>query len=310
MLKNAPFLVVDDFLPEALAQAMRRDIDAHFAKPGAHRADTHQVWNYWFVPELYTYLRTTPEKVIAPIQVEKFVAALRQFAISQCGMSRVSWPYLSLYVSGCKQGVHNDSGNGRFGFVYSLTRNERLTAGGETVIYRDGNYFREKLASPAAGRGFYDLIAPRFNRLLIFDDRLPHAVERLEGSMDPVEGRFVLHGHLSEGGSIVTGALQAQPLAAALSAGLAETFRASAAVLNGRHGPLVLRIEILPGGEVAQCEVVTDRVVHADPADTADTAWRPWLERLPQLVRSLRFPAAAGPTQIIYPIIFGKPFAS
>jgi hypothetical protein len=59
----APVAVFGNFLPKDLAEAMRADIDAHFAKPGAHRPNTHQVWNYWFVPELYTYLRTSPEKI-------------------------------------------------------------------------------------------------------------------------------------------------------------------------------------------------------------------------------------------------------
>ena len=49
------------------AREMRRDIDTHFSAPEQHRADTHQVWNYWFVPDSYTYLRTAPEKVIAPL---------------------------------------------------------------------------------------------------------------------------------------------------------------------------------------------------------------------------------------------------
>jgi len=53
-LGPAPAAVFDDFLPKDLAEAMRADIDAHFAKPEAHRPDTHQVWNYWFVPESYT----------------------------------------------------------------------------------------------------------------------------------------------------------------------------------------------------------------------------------------------------------------
>jgi hypothetical protein len=43
---GAPLAIVDDFLPRELAMAMREDIDAHFAEPGAHRAETHQVWNY------------------------------------------------------------------------------------------------------------------------------------------------------------------------------------------------------------------------------------------------------------------------
>jgi hypothetical protein len=59
-----PVFVADDFLPAELAVSMRGYIKAHFADPGERRADTHQVWNYWFVPELYTYLRTTPERII------------------------------------------------------------------------------------------------------------------------------------------------------------------------------------------------------------------------------------------------------
>ena len=74
---SAPILLVDEFLPPELAVAMREDIDAHFAEPGAHRPDIHQVWNYWFVPEHYTYLRTTPEKVIHRERVDSFVEALR-----------------------------------------------------------------------------------------------------------------------------------------------------------------------------------------------------------------------------------------
>jgi hypothetical protein len=87
--------------------------------------------------------------------------------------------------------------------VYSLTRNERQTIGGETLVQHDVDPFRAHLTRAAAGRSFYDVIEPKFNRLVVFDDRLPHGVERVDGSMDPTEGRFVLHGHLSEGGTIM-----------------------------------------------------------------------------------------------------------
>ena len=61
-----------------------------------------------------------------------------------------------------------------------------------------------------AGSGFFASIEPNFNRLVVFDDRMPHGVERVDGSMDPVEGRFVLHGHLRDKGAIVSGALTEQ----------------------------------------------------------------------------------------------------
>src|SRR5207302_3836255 len=111
----------------------------------------------------------------------------------------------------------NDSDNGQFAFVYSLTRNERKTTGGETIVLREGDLFRRNLDTPQAGRGFYETIAPRFNRLVVFDDRLVHGVERIEGSMDPTEGRFVLHGHVRATGPVVVGALGEQQVSAAVA---------------------------------------------------------------------------------------------
>ena len=39
------------------AEALRAPIDLHFSEPHRHGFDTHFVWNYWYVPGLYTYLR-------------------------------------------------------------------------------------------------------------------------------------------------------------------------------------------------------------------------------------------------------------
>src|SRR6266851_2959441 len=90
---TAPLLVVDGFLPADLALAMRRDIDSHFARPERHRAETHQVWNYWFIPDSYTYLRTAPEKVIERARIEAFHNALREWSRALLGMANVTWPY-------------------------------------------------------------------------------------------------------------------------------------------------------------------------------------------------------------------------
>lgn len=48
-----------------------------------------------------------------------------------------------------------------------------------------------------AGQHFFETVAPEFNQLLVFDDRIPHAVRQIMGGMDPREGRVVLHGHFS-----------------------------------------------------------------------------------------------------------------
>jgi hypothetical protein len=303
---SAPIWVVDDFVSAELAAEMRRDIDAHFAEPGAHRAEIHQVWNYWHVPELYTYLRTAPEKVIGRDRVDNFVAALQAWSTATLGMGNVTWPYLSLYVSGCRQALHNDAANGRFAFVYSLTRDRRRTIGGETFVFREGEAFRTRLAESSAGRGFYEVVEPKFNRLVIFDDRLPHAVERVEGSMDPLEGRFVLHGHLSESGTII-GALSVALVEAAVSRLLHEFAASCTARLALYQGPLVLRFVVSPSGSVQSCEVLVDRVVHPDPGHSE---WEPLRAELIKRLMAVKFPIAHGTTTVTQPFAFtaGAPF--
>jgi hypothetical protein len=283
---------------------MRRGIDEHFADPQLHQPETHQVWNYWFVPELYTYLRANPEKVIGPECAAAFHDALRRWSIATLGMANVSWPFLSLYVPGCRQGWHNDSRNGRFGFVYSLTRDPRRTLGGETLVRREADPFRANLTQPQAGRGFYETIEPRFNRLLIFDDRLPHAVERLEGAMDPVEGQLVLHGHVSEGGPIVEGALPAESVSGPINDVLRRFREEAAAAVGLYHGPLVLRLRIAQAGSVAGCDVLLDRVLHPDPGH-AD--WDGVRDRLVERFRKTKFPTAGAETMLTQPIAFGSP---
>lgn len=181
------FLIIDDFLSKESALSLRADIDAHFADSDRHGPD-QQIWNYWYVPDSYTYLRTSPEKIIAKAKIDGFMKALGRWSAVNLGFAKATWPNLSLYIPGCSQVLHNDSTNGRMGYVYSLTRNERKTIGGETIVMEDKDLFRAYLDRPAAGLGLFDRIEPRFNRLVLFDDRVPHAVQRVEGSMDPVRG--------------------------------------------------------------------------------------------------------------------------
>jgi hypothetical protein len=228
---------------------------------------------------------------------------LRTWSLETLGLGTVTRPYLSLYVPGCRQGWHNDSGNGRFAYVYSLTRDTRLTTGGETLVMREGDGLRRNLTRPAAGSGFFESVAPLFNRLVIFDDRVPHGVERVDGAMDPVEGRFVLHGHIHEGGASVTGALAA-PIAEHAIAGVVEDFVANAAErLAPYHGPLTLRLTVDPAGEVVSCDVLIDRVLHPD---VSNTAWEALREQLLERFDALRLPESPGETVVILPVMFGK----
>lgn len=300
---SSHLIVVDDFLPSAAAVAMRRAIDDHFANPASHNPQTHQLWNYWYVPGLYTYFRTQPEKVIARELVNAFMGTLQNYGRVHLGMDRLDWPYLSMYVHGCRQGLHNDSGNGRFGWVYSLTSERRRTTGGETLVLRLDDY-AARMHRPGAGADFYDLVAPKFNRLVIFDDRAPHAVQPLEGSYDPADARFVLHGHIRASGPRFQGGIS-QPAAQLAIRTLNETLAPFQSGAAGQwHGPLCLHVKVRADGCVSEVIRQVDRVVSIDDPHNAS---RNAVHRALEAVRQLKFPPMPADGELWLPIQFGAP---
>jgi hypothetical protein len=299
---SAPFQTFDSFMPAEDALAMREAVDLHFSEPHLHRTDTHFIWNYWYVPGLYTYLRAVPEQLIPRPRVAAFHAALSRWAAETLGLGHVSWPTLSLYVDGCSQGIHNDSANGRFGYVYSLTRNDRNSRGGETIVFKEDDPFRSRLTKADAGVGLYDLVPPVFNRLVLFDDRMPHGVQRVEGSMDPIDGRLVLHGHIREAGPIVTGPLPLRLVEAARAAALQTALDQLPETGRFHHGPLTVRLDIAPHGRVAECRLLLHRVARADGGDPG-----PLVDLIVDELSIARFPAANAPTVAIVPILVGGP---
>jgi hypothetical protein len=299
---SSPYLVVDDFLPLDLANAMRQEVDAHFLHPFTHRPDTHQVWNYWYVGGLYTYFRTLPEKVIRPELVDSFMATMRGWSAEKLGMTEVERPWLSFYVSGCRQGLHNDSSNGRFGFVYSLTRNEHKFSGGETIILNEGDLFRERVRIPSGGTGLYSKIEPRFNRLVVFDDRMPHAVETVRGSMNPIDGRLVFHGHIRGTAPVIAGPLAPPVVVKVVIAGIQAFFVRLSGADAHYMGPFVLRFSIGPSGNVESCDAIVDRVVGRTARDQRGQELG---RQLIAQIQALKFPASEGTTTVTQPVFFG-----
>ena len=137
---------------------------------------------------------------------------------------------------------------------------------------------------------------PRFNRLVLFDDRVPHAVQRVEGSMDPVEGRFVLHGHISEAGVIAQGALHADQVEAVTDAALRDLReRASPSV----KGPLVVRLTISAHGSVDGIRPILDRLASSANEETGLLR-----DAVIDTLSAARFPEAAAATTANVPLIF------
>jgi hypothetical protein len=298
---SSPHHVVPDFFP--LAAQMREGIDRHFSEPHRHQPAVHQIWNYWFVPDLYTYLRTQPEKLMERALVERFVNHLRAWAVENLGMTQVSWPYLSLYVDGCGQSLHNDSANGNFGYVFSLTNwTQRTFSGGETLVFREQDYWASgRFREPGAGSAFYETVPSLFNQLLLFDDRLIHGVATVRGALDPRQGRLVVHGHIEAKDAALSGALfgkvQNQPGVIRLSQDTGAVVKKYAGQF---HGFATFAVFIQPDGRVREARLLVDRILSTLGPGHAGHI----IEELRSILVTTRFPEADGESRLSIPFLF------
>ena len=169
------YLTVDKFYSKA--KSLRAVFDERFANPLDSHAERF-VWDFWNVPGEYTHLRTPAYHYFPKKIYEPFHRYLVQWGREHLGCHDISPPWLSSYVTGCKQEPHQDMPHGPLAFVFSLTNWEkRKFKGGETF-----------LKNPRT------LIEPKFNRLTLFNPSVTHGVKELKGTMDPREGRLVIHG--------------------------------------------------------------------------------------------------------------------
>ena len=263
----------------------------------------YQVWDYWHVPGMYTYLKTAPSRILSSHLLHLFMGQLRSYALEHLGLTTVTEPYLSLYVNGCGQGLHNDSTNGSFAYVYSLTNwDSRIFTGGETLLWADTTYWESgRFKQGGAGTSFYQLIPARFNQLVLFDDRFIHAVQPMSGTMNPKEGRLVLHGHIQAGDTQVDGTLslrEVRPLLSDYEQATSSVFRSLTSLA---HGYVSFRLDVSPDGRVAEARVVGNRLL-----DGQGREHHPEIEQLVQRLRNelgeMRFPSTTGRTTITWPI--------
>ena len=302
-LLSPTHVVVDDFL--AFATSMRDEFEAHFSQPHLRCGERQQIWDYWCVPDMYTYLRTDPTRVLSRDLVEAFLSHLTAWSIQNLGLAKVSRPYLSLYINGCHQGFHNDSENGRLAYVFSLTDwDTRRFTGGETILLKDQPYWGSpRITNSGAGTDFYHLVPPLFNRLLVFDDRVIHGVRQLQGGMDPRECRVVLHGHITEGGIVAEGALTSEQV----SAGISD---ACTSLLDDLPSPesyqgfFTVRLQVEPNGKIASTEVLCNRVV-AISSDVKEPSTL--VSVIAERLSLVTFPAQSEGSNITLPVMLHRP---
>lgn len=251
-------LVVDRFASEA--RALRSHFEARFADPRRATADRF-VWDLWNVPGQYTALRTPAWEYFPKKIYEAFHQRLVWWGRRTLGCHDVSPPWLSCYVNGCEQRLHGDLPHGPVAFVFSLTNwNKRTFRGGETLLMRDEplDFWRGFVSARAVEEPeLLDEVPARFNRLVAFDPRIPHGVRRVDGSMDPVEGRLVIHGWFVQPRPFIEGPLPEK----ALSSAIERVTEAIAPVLEGGlplAGLLSLGFQVTPAGQVTSLRTLAD----------------------------------------------------
>ena len=96
------------------------------------------------------------------------------------------------------------------------------------------------------------MFEPLFNRLTVFDPRVPHCVAEVQGEMDPAKGRLVVHGWFAESvprfeGGIGEGTERQAAAEEIINERLGELFT-NLATLPACTGTLVVRLAIAADG--------------------------------------------------------------
>lgn len=294
--------VVDRFAPEG--RALRAHLDARLGDPRTASLDRF-VWDFWHVPGQYTVLRTPAWRFFPSRLYQRFHSRLAWWGRRTLGCHDVSPPWLSVYVDGCGQELHGDLPHGPFAFVYSLTRwSGRRFEGGETEILRDevldwwsGFRSTRKAERPELTR----VIPPRFDRLVAFDPRLPHAVRTVRGTLDPRLGRAVIHGWFVSPRPFVEGPLDVAELPPRIRELSARILPAAARLPLA--GLLSLGIRVRASGQVSEVRVLSDTT--RVPA-AADRERRRLVATARAAALAWTFPRMPAPSRITLPLVFER----
>jgi hypothetical protein len=296
-------LTEDRFSP--LAEKLRNEYDRRFQDPRDTRSDRF-VWDYWHVPGQYTLLRTPAYHYFSENLYSRFHQSLVMWGRKHLGCWDISPPWLSCYVEGCKQELHSDVPHGAWAYVYSLSPRRPVYTGGETLVLRPEvlSYWRNFSAARDRERSsFVRTVPAKFNRLTVFDPRLPHGVTEVRGTHDPREGRLVVHGWFTQPKTYLDGYLPERVVEKKLNEAssrvgeLVLVFEQQG-IISPVQGTLAVGIQVSKSGRVSSARFMTNTLV-----DLSGESPRPLLNRILKIYRELEFPSVKGPTWLTVPLI-------
>jgi hypothetical protein len=257
------------------AKSLRAHFERRFQDPH-HSTPDRFVWDFWNIPNEYTFLRTPAFHYFPQALYRKFHTHLVNWGRENLGCHDISPTWLSYYINGCQQHLHRDEPHGPLAFVLSLTPWEkRKFSGGETLITKTKSSFYK--------------VPAKFNQLLVFNPAIPHGVSQVKGIMDPLQARLVLHGWFVQPRVFWKGPMRVKDVAPVLNEaidGFAKKYKRS-------EGFVSFRMRIAKTGEVKKIwnliETVGDEKV---------------LEELSRELQSLQFPRRPAPTELTLPLVF------
>jgi hypothetical protein len=301
MSETKSILVTDQFFDQA--DRLRAHYLQQFSNP--LRADEGRfVWDYWHVPSQYTLLRTSaesyfPEDIFAP-----WLDAICGWGFENLGCGEISPPWLSYYIDGCEQSLHADNPHGPWAFVFSLTDwDNRRFIGGETQLLSPMvlDYWRDfESAMGFETDTLLNQVEPLFNRLTVFDPRIPHGVAPVRGEKDPRRARIVIHGWFLEPQPSLEGGLEEVDLELVLAEALDPVLDRieNEVALNGYVG---FRLVIAPSGHVKSLKVLqnTLKSISSDPLAVEGIG-----EEFSAVLKRIQFPEASTESVLTFPLIF------
>ena len=296
-------LTVDGFAPEAAK--LRAHFEARFEDPRKATGDRF-VWDLWNVKGQYTALRTPAWQYFPQKLYDAFHQRLVWWGRRTLGCHDVSPPWLSCYVNGCEQRLHGDLPHGPMAFVFSLTPWQRRSfTGGETLLLNDevldfwsGFQSTRAVEEPE----LVEEVPAKFNRLVAFDPRIPHGVRRVEGSMDPLEGRLVIHGWFVQPRPFIEGPLPESSLEAAIqsvTAAIAPDLEAGLPIA----GLLSFGFTVDNAGHTKNLRVLADTT---RAPQTAQAAARTLVSKARKALQSHRFSKPKGVSRVTLPLVFER----
>jgi 2OG-Fe(II) oxygenase superfamily len=261
MTNSRHVMTVDDFLPNA--DEMRRYFEERLGDLGSMRKGRF-VWDYWHVPNQYTYIRTFAREFFPTDVYRGFMDRLLGWGRETLGCTKVFDPWLSYYIDGCRQELHSDLHHGPWAYVFSLTKwDERSYTGGETLLLNHDTldfWHQYRPARFSELPSFAELIEPRFNRLTVFDPRIPHAVRQVEGTRDPLDSRIAVHSWFYEPALTVSEAIEEAEQRPVFEATLAMLLL-SLRDVEGLNGQVTARVDVNRKGKVTGTRIVSSSLV-------------------------------------------------